>query len=457
LREPDGETYAAPITLADLRVELKHQFSEQIDLIGHDGKLKSADALLVDFSVMAKKLDANYVATGTTWDAETRTLSAGYSLPSVEARHDPEVAAWLRGLAGDTDAGLADLYQWIASAKQSRLNSLAAVLVLVGDAGIGKTFFFVALAKLWGAEYVPFKTVVQQFNARIASCPIWLDDECEALKDGLVSSSRFRAIAAERTRCYEPKGKEKRELHGCARIGLTANDVSDISFPDVVGAGAVQAVADRLALYVVPRSRTAEVKAALDRLRLPGLDEVDVARIVGHFAWAQANTTIREQRFLGARADSELALTASLAGVVAKQPALFEMIRDYLAGGGESDLKYKTAVSRFSVASEWALHFPLVVHDGKLWAYPKAIQETLQLKDLTRVHAVLSAFSAGEKERPRIESFRAWLYPLDVQRLFTALGMSDAEAGATVRCLGTDTAKRRADAARQSGQKLRAV
>jgi hypothetical protein len=254
----------------------------------------------------------------------------------------------------------------------------------VGEADLGKTLIFVALAQMWGArEPVSMADALAQFNGPIASCPIWFDDECKALKEHDVSSSTFRAMIQQRQCKYQLKGLEKRELIGCSRLGLTANDLTDIRFGDVAGPGAVSAIADRFSLHIVPPERSTDVRAALQALRLPGTNDIDLDRIKTHIAWIWANHAPRVQRFIGRREDSRLAQRAALMGVLARFPEVFEKLASGHVADWSSDLGVEQA--------------PLIRHDGRLYVRPVAfVGDHGRTPSLADVHTALKPFRAGE-------------------------------------------------------------
>ncbi len=187
---------------------------------------------------------------------------------------------------------------------------------------------------------------------------------------------------------------------------LACNELSDIRFADVTGPSAVQAIVDRLAMFVVPREHTEEVRAALARLRPPGQQDVDVDRIARHFAGAQLELDPRKQRFLGGRRDSVEARRAAYAGVVASAPALFEIVRTYLEG---------------EPVTQRGLGVPALMHDGAtLLALPSALAGG---EPLAAVQRALEPFRRGSRAAKKVggQTHRYW--PLDAKALRVALGI----------------------------------
>jgi hypothetical protein len=347
----------------------------------------------------------DFTATGNTWDAPSHTLRLGYELVPIVPMHDPAVEAWLGALFG---TGLGEAYEWIAACRQDRLSELAVCLAIVGSPGCGKTVFFRGLAHLWGCDFVELGHVVDRFNSVVCRCPFWIDDECKTLRGGDLTSEEFRQLIQTSIHDYEPKGLERRTLRGYARFGLTANEPADLRFGAVYGAAAVQAVADRLAIYRVPDDSAA--RGALDVLRLPGTDRVDLGRMAGHFAWVMGAVTPRVTRFLGSRADNGQAVEAALQSVVGGYPELFEYLADFLAEPSATRMAF-----RFDAAAT------------RLWVSPKRISGALEAgnargkHDLGRVQVALKPFRIGGPVAERVGSEVVKMWELDVEMLSKAL------------------------------------
>jgi len=458
VRRGDSNAYDLPLAKCDLGMRLANLgLADAYDLPRQRDSI-NVTATLEKFGRVPMHLERDFCATGITWDQSRETLIEGYELPDIEPVHDAAVEAWLAALSG---GALGELYDWIAGCRQDRLKQPGAALGLLGDPDLGKTLLACGLSLLWGHR-IPVKlgAIVKQFNAVKAQSPIWFDDECEAIKSGDVSSDDFRQLLQAREHYYEPKHLEQRRLGGCARVILACNEPSDIQFSNVAGPSAVQAIVDRLALFVVPVNQTPVVRAALDRLRKSGEQDVDLERVTRHLSWVQANVVPRVQRFLGSRSDVSAATRAAYAGTVASAPALFDLIREYLTCGGEADKTYAAAGAsafRLATTGEGA---------GDLLALPSALVAHLAVSnvrtDLGAVQKALGAFRKGERVRVRFggrEGFQARFWALDTGALCEALGLSGEEQETAIKTVCESTADR-LPAARQPGQgvaKLRAV
>jgi hypothetical protein len=421
LRRVNANTYDPPLASRDVGPRMANLGLDRTLALPRRGLSIDVSATLEQIGRVAMYLERDFTTTGISWHGDSETLVEGYALPAIRPECDSDVETWLTELA---NGARAELYDWIAGCQQMRLTQPAAALALVGDPDVGKSLLAGALARLWGcARAVPLKAIVAQFDGAKTECPIWFDDECEAIKAKLVSSDSFRELLQAREHFYERKNQEKRRLRGCARVVLACNEPSDIRFSDITGPGAVQAIVDRLALFVVPRSRTDSVKAALARLRAPGAQDVEVDRIVRHLAWIQASVTPRVQRFLGARSDVSQAKIAAYAGVVAAAPVLFEVIREYLTSGGEPDRRYNSSMGDYRLVS---------FGDYVLWAWPSALKDYAETKgarlDLGAVQRAIEPFRTGERVEKRVGGVHPRFWPLDIEALCLALELSDEHA-----------------------------
>jgi hypothetical protein len=140
---------------------------------------------------------------------------------------------------------------------------------------------------------------------------------------------------------------------------------------------------------------------------------------------------IREQRFVGARADERGALAAALSGAVEQSPEIFDHVAAYLLGA------YATRDIDLNA------HQGLVVAGGELYAYPQGIQKELELRTLKQVQDALKPFLAGGRKQIRIGKNNLRLWPLSVDSLFTGLRFGDDDYAAVSACVGKDTIDRR--------------
>jgi hypothetical protein len=350
------------------------------------------------------------------YDPTTERMLLGVRCPTITPVRDAGVHAWLAALAGDAE-GLAALEQWIASTSRAAIHRCATALCLVGPHSSGKSLFALACARLWGSTPVALSHVAAQFNATMARCPIVFDDECSTLAKRQISTEDFRVLIQDRTRDYEPKGKERRTLIGAQRFILAANDIGALTFSNAIGVGAADAIAERLTVLQVPRDDT-RAAVALEVLR-DANGGIDFARLDGHLEWIRQTIALPDERtrFLGARADRGTARAAVVASVIADNEALFERLRARLAGEAPDDRA-------------------VFVARGSVWVKCEAFAEVLasvapaERWDARRLRVALAAFR-GASTFVRLEGATVRAWELDAVRLVEALGV-DVDAAIAV-------------------------
>jgi hypothetical protein len=331
------------------------------------------------------------------------SILIGYPTPSLPACFDSAVDAWLRALGGPH---YDRLIEWIASCAQRHINKLAACLILIGWADVGKSLFGVALARMWGATPPPMNLLVAQFNADLLRCPIVVDEEAQLFGTKQLSTKRFRDVIQAPSRSVERKGKERVELHGALRAVVSCNAYSDLRFDDMGGPAIVGALRDRM-LVLDTTDRADECRAALAALRPPGGYFVDLDRLASHMVWLCETVKLPVVRFIGA--GGAAAEGAILAGHVKASAEVWERFRDWLDGG-------------YGVNNDvWSASRGLCVNTAKL-------TDRLELNgrgwDLVKVRAALEPFHVGIY-RPDAEP-RPRLWRLDAALLAEALGLDPA-------------------------------
>jgi len=359
---------------------------------------------LRDVAITCNAVETDFSRSGhAVWDPENNRMLKGVTMKSVAPRFDAGVDAWLRSLAsGKIDS----VREWLAGTAQKHIHRCATALVLIGGAGIGKTLLATVVARMWNAlEPVELSAVVSRFNASMVTSPIVRDDECRCLARGDVSSEDFRSYVQQRSRTYEPKGLERRMLHGAQRFILTANSISALRFSDVAGPDAAQAIAERLLLVAVSDSASARV--ALDALRCAS-GEIDFDRIEGHVAHLQETVAIPggEQRFIGTDTDRESAMRAALAATIESAPELFDRIRDVLDGEATESAE-PSAFARNVV----------FLRAGALWVRPGTFY------DHGAVRKAIAPFQVKGRETVKIDGRVIRATCLDVDALRAALDL----------------------------------
>ncbi len=378
-----------------LRARVRELGLEAIVPLREGKRARSASAILDDATTY-KHTRYDYAATRTAYDAAgDGTVTCGYALPAIVGAFDAAVDTWLRALAG---AQYERLEAWIASCAQQHIGRLAAAVVLIGPADVGKSLFACACAGLWG-ELVPpaLRLVTERFNGDMLRCPVLVDEEAQLMGSRAFSTKAFRDLTQRTEHSIEKKGQERTLVRGTVRQIVPCNGLEDLRFTDVTGADVVEAVSDRT-LLVDARMHGEACRAALARLRLPGAWEVDRARVVAHFAWLAETVALPAERFVGGGSGT----AAVLAGHVACSPELWARLAAWL----DMDAHERG---------------PWYVHAGRLAVDPVAL--ALELAGvhgwpLERVHGALMPFRAG-RVQPRVAGRRVRLWTLDADALAT--------------------------------------
>lgn len=371
--------YFSPVAKGMLPARLKQA-------IPSSAKMKADD--IAAGAVIAEVVIRDFAATGICWNSGESAIIQGYSPPHIPQLYDAAVDAWLRVLAGERFELVA---QWFATCVQSRISSLAACLVLIGGTGIGKTLIAIVASRMWGVTSpVPLAHAIDKFNSTITDCPIVLDDEAARMRQGDVATNDFREMLSRRERAFEPKGVDKRKLRGCQRFVIACNAFSDLRFSDVGSAEVVEALADRL--LVVRCGPAHDVRHALQPLRMPGSDDVDLTRLDRHIAWLVANTPVTPARFLASPGrDDPAARQAVLDGVLQRYPELFDLVAQAVARGEHTDLVDPPAA---------------FVREGRLWVRGDRAGAMLTARESLSARDVFRALAPWEST-PRRDSL--WL------------------------------------------------
>lgn len=408
LRTPDRGTFDWKLTSAlDLRTKMVNLFGrENATVVTHqDGEFVGAEKICEVYARVADRTIHDYTSPATTFDLLASTLRVGLPAATPRADYDPRIEHWLTELAGGTQEGRAELYDWIGSTTREYIHRPAAALVIVGARDAGKSLFMLALAATWGVLPVKLANAIERFNGALLSSPFWHADERMPEE---MTEACFREIVPERTRLVEPKGREKVELHGCGRLVFTLNSVDDLHVGAAKGADALDAVVGRIAFFDCS-GRRRELLAAQDTFRKPGSWDLDLPAMVGHMRWVQENHKPREQRFLGARLDSTAARAVVLNQSTRQAEALLEALCEYLANPAAWECEYKPN-GQYSFAGR---AYPVVTQDGGLYIWPSEICARLRLRDVRALEPIL----AHGRTRIRFGLFQGSYRKVDLEKL----------------------------------------
>lgn len=396
-----------PVAASALRLRLGE--TGRSFLLSVDGKRASAERIAETYGQTVGSVAFDFARSRSEYEPANDRVIVGYPKRAPAPAHDARVDAWLRALAGPAYSQLA---AWIAACRQDRIDRLAAALVLVGSADIGKTLFARACAGLWGETEPPrADLLVSRFNADLKRCPIVLDEEATLIGSGQLSTKAFRDLIQRTERSLEPKGRERFQQLGALRLIVPCNGLGDLRFNDVSGPAVVDAVSDRLAI-VDASDREGACRAPLASLRAPGGWLVDLPRIVAHFAWLADTAALPDERFLGSTGRTAAA-QAVLSSHVARYAEVFEGLAAFLDGDRKG---------------------PWSVHDRQLCIDPSATFGDL-MRPLPRreVNAALAPFKIGQARPGGRNEGRKVVTVLDHARLAAAVGL---DAGALRDALG---------------------
>lgn len=436
LRRPSESVYRWVLDSHEsLAIELAHQFgTSNQEVITHDatGAALPIGDLVKVYASNAHRIVHDYASPRTTWNAQEQTLFVGLPDNLASPLLDTAVHEWLVALAGGEPA-VRDLYDWIAATAREYIDRPAAGLVLVGPKDTGKSLLALALAATWGVLPVKMANAVERFNGALLGSPFWHADE--RVPDDLTDSA-YREIVQARSRLIEPKGREKVELRGCARLIITLNEPEDLRLGGLEGPNALEAVVDRIAYFdhTPPEGTVSPATLALDALRYkqgPRAHDVDLGRIIGHLRAVQVGYTPRTQRFLGAREDRTEARKLVIQQGIGRQNApLVDALVDYLADPDKWERAYHAEERAFTTGQR----YPIITDDGFVWVWPRELADRLcggapggrrfLWADLRRA---LKSMRAGA---PREITFgkralRAEYWPVDLDKLLVAANITE--------------------------------
>jgi hypothetical protein len=255
------------------------------------GRIRGLVDLVAEYGEVAEKLITHYavptdrtsteapIGSGSWWVADRRELHRAVGVPlDTPPEWSPDVAAWLRSLAGPDHELLLD---WLATVAD--LDQGTACLYLRAGPGTGKTLLARGVAALWGDTVVSYAEVSGQFAAGLLESPIVHLSEGAS---GADTSAAFRSLTGDRFHRVDRKHVDPITLIGHPRLMIGANN------DDALPLGEVHHTRDDLdallsrVLYVRASDDAREVLEAtegVDRWPLPG------GAIPRHIAWLRAD------------------------------------------------------------------------------------------------------------------------------------------------------------------------
>lgn len=436
VRHPQGETYELVLrSVESLRLELSNQFGNSnavLNTFDPMGRMYANEIILAQYGCNATGgIVKDFSVNSTRFHFSTAVLRVGHRmLPAEHARPSVDVEKWLQQLAGGQETDLEDLYDWIASTDQQYIKRPSAALAIVGAKDCAKSLFARALAMTWGGiNAVPMITATERFNGALQDCPIWHADE-EMPKE--LTGHVFRDLVQSRDRLLEPKGQEKIRLIGAPRLVITVNQLEDIRIRGANGPEAVEAIADRIALFQA--APAADTLAALDRVRLPDSYDLDLSSIVAHLRFVQLHIQPREQRFYGGRTSSSAALSQVLAGAVDACPELFELFYRYFLDPTTIEREYHLEERAFAGGGR---QFPIATNGQRFYVRYTELAARLNKNEWV-IRGACKPFEAKTRGQGHTQlnfgagRLRVRFIELDAARLIEALRVDVDSAIATV-------------------------
>ncbi|MHC4893479.1 MAG: P-loop NTPase family protein [Planctomycetota bacterium] len=304
----------------------------------------------------------------------------------VAPAFNPQVAEWLRLLAGDAHD---QLLRWIAAAPKTSDGPLAA-LYLQGPAGCGKTLLCKGVATLYAGGHVDYNRITaSEFNGEVTRSPILFADEgiSPVFGKGTASPSiQFRSFVSNGDHVVRQLYTAPVDLRGYLRVMLTANDAEGIPFSETLGKDGIDAIVERV-FHIMCQP---EAKLYLQNtVTAPVIRETWLKgqALAAHFAWLATQPVEAEGRYIVCGVETEWHRR-----FVANQglkPELFSVLGDI---------------------AERAIHSSVdgaFVKDGTLYVHKKLVERTWPdvvsgpMPRLTKIARTLNAISQGPMSRAR--------------------------------------------------------
>lgn len=399
VRHPDSPDFADCYGVNDVRLGLMRTFGEM--LCDGEGKPRKLEQILLDYSVVAKHVQATYLNQKNLFDKETRILTLATAPRSLlEPREHKDVAEWLTILGGDSH-GL--LLEWLRGLE--RLDYPAPALYLYGEAGAGKSLLAAGCGGLWKALPNAFGNLVKGFQQGLEKSPIVAADE--GLPPG-VSLDFIRSFLTTGRFHVNVKHKPLFEFHGYPRLIISANNFDVL--PERKGTMTVDDLKAVSARFI-PIRVTFRARRFLESLDAKTFE----TKIPEHILWLikEGGVVTPAGRFV-VRGTGE-----TLATHIAGHRFLWflDFVLEYLHNPIALEITYTGANPK-----AWRI----LVRAGKLWICTEARSLLPEYEDSVSHREMVQAlqvFRAGERERlavPGQSDHRRWYYPIDVEALVGA-------------------------------------
>lgn len=223
-KNPNG--YMLPILKEELQTAVRDDLAYaeasglvRLETVTKDGKIRrmNVQEIMDSYGTVARHARGSVVATETTYDAATDTLTEALCPPrDITPVFTREIDIWLRLLGG---ASADKLLDWVATIM--RLDRQTSILYMTGEKSAGKNMLAYGLARLWGERGpTDLKDVLGVFNSDLAEMPLVYGDE-EASAD--VKTSDFRRFVGNSSFTSRRKYLSNVSVEGCPRMIIADN------------------------------------------------------------------------------------------------------------------------------------------------------------------------------------------------------------------------------------------
>ena len=206
------------------------------------GVPKAVADIVATYGKLVANILYNYGWQEHDYDPEARVLRVGLARAQTTPQYDPQCDQWLRTLAGKYQEKFLD---WLATVAMTDKPTCA--LYLQAPPGVGKGMLADALARLWNDSPVPYADATDNFNGRLADCPIVLLDESISDKQwDKGGSSAFRSLISQSTHRIRQLYTKAGTLNGCPRLLIASNNHDALKLRERLTAEDVAAIQNRV-------------------------------------------------------------------------------------------------------------------------------------------------------------------------------------------------------------------
>ena len=247
---------------------------------------KSAQQLVHDYGVVAKKEEIRMWANASYFEESTQTLvEAPYPKRKLEPKKHEAVDKWINDVCG-SDPLREALRDWMALAPD--LTRPLAMLVFVGKTGMGKTSFATGVSRLWTTTgYTKMKDAFGNFNTGLKKSPVLLADE-EMPKDfrGNILTEEIRSLISSDQHQVNEKNRNLVLLRGHFRTVAALNNRDKLNFGSRHSKEDVEAIQARTLLITVQPNAHFDYELF-----------VNEDAIAEHALYLQKERTVQDRRF----------------------------------------------------------------------------------------------------------------------------------------------------------------